>query len=222
MMPAVSPPASRSSWRLVVPVRGGPAGKSRLTALEGRLLTEHERSELALAMARDTIGAALAAGSGSVVVLTGDEDVATLAAGCGAGVVADTGQGLNAELHAAAATHPSAGVCALLGDLPALAASDLVELLDAAEGLGAPGVFVPDWEETGTTCVAVPGPFAATPLFHFGPHSAERHRRAGLVPSALTRSRLRTDVDTPLAWDRAVGLGLGPATAEVRRRVLGR
>lgn len=221
MMPAVSPPVDRSSWRVVVPVRGGLAGKSRLTAVEDRPLAESERSALALAMARDTVRAAVAARRGSVVVLTADDAVATMAAACGAGVVADTGRGLNVELRAVAATHPAAAVCALLGDLPTLAPSDLAELLDGAEGLDGPGAFVPDWEGTGTTCVAVVGR-PGVPPFHFGPGSAERHRRAGLVPSALGLARLRTDVDTPLAWERAVALGLGPATAALRRRVLGR
>lgn len=223
MMPAVSSPHDRPLWRVIVPVRGGPVGKSRLTSVEGRLLTGPERSDLALAMAHDTVSAAVAGGSGPVVVLTGDDVVAELAADCGATTIVDQGRGLNAELaDAAASLGTSVAVCVLLGDLPALRPQDLGEALDLAQAVPAPGIVVPDWEGSGTTLIAGTwGAFDPLP-FCFGRGSARRHQRAGLRPGGLHLARLRADVDTPEAWENAVRLGLGPATSALRRRLLER
>lgn len=223
MMPVVSTPADRPPWRVIVPVRGGGVGKSRLVSIEGRTLTDGDRFDLALAMARDTVSAAVASDRGRVVVLTGDEVVTSMARQCGAAVAVDGGRGLNAELaRVAASLAPAVGVCVLLGDVPALRPEDLAAALDLAEAERAPGVLVPDWEGTGTTLVArAPGAGSAV-TFGFGPGSAERHRRAGLHVAGLHLTRLRADVDIPEAWGRAVRLGLGPATAALREHLLAR
>ena len=224
MMPAVSPSSDRQvapTWQVIVPVRGGSAGKSRLTSIEGVRLTGPQRRELALAMAHDTVSAAVALGRGPVTVLTGDGAVASMAAECGATTATDHGRGLNPELAEAAAAYGAAvGVAVLLGDLPALRPVDLGAALDLARDLPEPGLVVPDGEGTGTTLVAgTPGAVEAPP-FRFGAGSAQRHQRAGLHPGGLHLDRLRADVDTPEGWAAAVRLGLGPTTSALRLRLL--
>lgn len=106
-------------WRLIVPVRGGALGKSRLTSIEGHPLTEPDRRDLMMAMAADTVAAAVASGCGPVGVLTADGLVADLARSLGADVVIDQGRGLNPELYAALApVAPASGVAVLLGICP--------------------------------------------------------------------------------------------------------
>lgn len=221
MMPCVSSSAAEHPWRVVVPVRGGPAGKSRLEGVEGLRLTDAQRADLALAMAQDTLTAAVAAARGPVAVLTAAEEVARVARAAGAEVLRDSGRGLNTELaRVALDTDAALGLCVLLGDLPALRPEDLGTALDLVRHASAPGIVVPDWEGTGTTMLAL-APGDATPeLFRFGPGSASRHRRAGLTPAGHDIARLRCDVDTAAAWDRALRLGLGAATALARRRLL--
>lgn len=222
MMPAVSSPTVPHEWRVIVPVRGGPVGKSRLRSIEGRILTDVDRRDLALAMARDTVAAALACARGPVLVLTDDETVEAMAAECGAAVAPDGGRGLNAELAGAVdSVAPTDGVCVLLGDVPAVRPADLAEALELAGCTSAPGVVVPDWEGTGTTLVALAPGRLGRAGFCFGPDSARCHRQAGLREVGLHLARLRSDVDTASAWDRAVLLGLGPATTALRGRLLG-
>jgi 2-phospho-L-lactate/phosphoenolpyruvate guanylyltransferase len=222
MMPAVSSPKAPYEWQVVVPVRGGAVGKSRLRSIEGHVLTDIDRRDLALAMARDTVSAAVASARGPVLVLTADEAVQAMAADCGASVAPDGGRGLNAELACAVVALPPAdGVCVLLGDLPAIRPADLAEALDQAGSTSAHGVVVPDWEGTGTTLVALAPGRLGRAGFCFGPDSARRHRQAGLREVGLHLVRLRSDVDTAQAWDRAVRLGLGPATTALRHRLLG-
>jgi 2-phospho-L-lactate/phosphoenolpyruvate guanylyltransferase len=218
----VSSPTVPHAWQVIVPVRGGPVGKSRLRSIEGRPLTDPDRSALALAMARDTVSAAVASSYGPVHVLTADDPVRALAADCGAAVAPDGGGGLNDELdRTVLSLSPADGVCVLLGDLPALRPADLAEALDLARATTGRGVVVPDWQGTGTTLVALAPGRGGRVGFGFGTGSAERHRRAGLVVVGLHLDRLRSDVDTSHAWDRAVRLGLGPASSGLRRRLLG-
>jgi 2-phospho-L-lactate/phosphoenolpyruvate guanylyltransferase len=184
---------------LVIPVKGGAAGKSRLGA--GQSLAE--------AIALDTVEAARAAtGVGELIV------VGSLAEALpGVRVTADPGYGLIAAIGAGLALADESGPTAvLLGDLPALRPEDLdTALVAASEHHWA---FVPDAEGGGTTLVV-----AAAGLPHslrFGENSAEEHRRAGYVDltagdagPALRLDTLRRDVDTAddLAAARALGLG---------------
>ena len=213
-------PQDPPRWTILVPVRGGGSGKSRLRRIEERPLTPAERVEVALAMARDTVAAAVGAGLGPVVVVTADREVAAMARSCGAAVHEDRGRGLNSELSAAAAAaEPSMGVCALLGDLPALTSESFAAALEATAE--APlGAFVPDHEGTGTALVAA-GPGAVVHLpFRFGPASARRHEEAGLRVVGTDLAPVRCDVDTTEAWDLALDLGLGPATSALRAALL--
>lgn len=203
-----------------MPVRGGLGAKTRLTSVEGRDLTEEQRARLAAAMSADTVAAAVASGVGQVHVLTGDGPVREMAGLLGAQVRDDHGTGLNSELiRATTELGACSPVAVLLGDLPTLTPQDLRQALAAALEGDPPGCFVADWEGTGTALVALP--VAVTPMpLAFGPGSARRHRDRGLRSIGTELIRLRTDVDTPQAWSRAVSLGLGPATSTLRAELL--
>lgn len=116
-----------------------------------------------------------------------------------------------------AATAGSAGgVAVLLGDLPAMRASDLDAALEAAARH--PLAFVPDAEGTGTTFATARAGTALEP--HFGADSAARHAAAGFADLVATAAGaiapgLRRDVDTAAELREAVALGAGPHTTEV-------
>lgn len=212
---------TQAPWHVIVPVRGGLAGKTRLVSIEGHLLTEADRVELAAAMAADTIAAAVASACGPVSVLTSDPVTVDLASRLGAAGIDDSGGGLNAAVGAALTRiEPGVGVMVLLGDVPAVRGGDIAEV--AAVGHSVGRAFVPDWEGTGTTLVAVSAGARDRALLGFGAGSARRHADLGLVSIGVHLDRLRCDVDTPQAWDRALSLGLGPVTAAARDRLLER
>jgi 2-phospho-L-lactate guanylyltransferase len=212
--------ASRVAWAIVVPVKRLSRAKSRLLVPSGL------RAELALAMALDSVHAALDCPLASTVVAVSDDAEATeRLRALGARVVRDEPDaGLNSALThgATAATVERAssggdalGLAALAADLPALRAAELTVVLEAAAEAAA--AVVGDASGTGTTLLtAGPGsPFRPA----FGADSRAAHAAAGAVDlSDLAGPSLRRDVDT-LADLRAVhALGCGPATRAVLDR----
>jgi 2-phospho-L-lactate guanylyltransferase len=156
---------------------------------------------VAIAMTRDVLAAA--------TDTEGVAEVVTVPAGSA---------GLDADLLAAAATRPDAAVAVLMADLPALRAPELAAALALAAAMERS--VVADAESTGTVLLtARPGRLLAPA---YGPGSRARHVQLGardltdllgeLVPG------LRCDVDTTEDLDRAVALGVGPATAAALRR----
>ncbi|HEY7323654.1 MAG TPA: 2-phospho-L-lactate guanylyltransferase [Streptosporangiaceae bacterium] len=202
------------AWSLVVPVKVLAQAKSRLTALP-----DERRSRLALAMAADTIAAAIRADVVAVVLLvTDDPEVGDAAGDLGAIVLADEpAAGLNEALgHGAAYSRgrwPDRGVAGLAGDLPALRAEEVTTALTAAAELRV--AFVPDAGGTGTTM------YAAAPGAQFRPRfgtlSRNRHLADGAAEIAAGRqlAGLRRDVDTVDDLRQAAELGLGPRTRAV-------
>ncbi|HTZ91865.1 MAG TPA: 2-phospho-L-lactate guanylyltransferase [Streptosporangiaceae bacterium] len=166
------------SWSVVIPVKVLAVAKSRLAGL-----TSAARSELALAMAADTIAAAVAAAAvGAVLVVTDDPAVTDIAAGLGALVLPDRpAAGLNEALEYGAAHSetiwPERGRAGLAGDLPAARPEELTAALAAAAGLGA--AFVPDADGTGTVLYATAPGVEFRPQFGVG--SRNRHRAAGAI-----------------------------------------
>jgi len=215
-MPA--PPAATSlTWSLVVPVKVLARAKTRLAALAGP-----DRPALALAMAADTVAAALECPQvGAVIVVTSDPLAAQVLAGLGAVIVPDRpGPGLNRALRLGAAQAgsrwPRSGIGGLAADLPALRPAELGSALRAAARW--PQAFVPDSGGTGTTLYTARPGTAFRP--RFGPGSAARHRAAGAAE--LTRpglASLRRDVDEPADLHGARELGLGTRTAAVAGRL---
>lgn len=196
-------------WSVVVPVKRLGVAKTRLYAA-GRPRPGHE--ELALALALDTVAAALAA-AGRVLVVTDDPAATSAVRALGAEVVPDEPDaGLNPALaHGAARAArlaPADGIALLSADLPALRPAELAAALEAATAH--PRCFVADAGGTGTTLLAARPGVAPDP--RYGPGSAAAHRRSGAVELTGDWPSLRHDVDTAADLHTAAALGLGPAT----------
>lgn len=207
--------SAAASWAVVLPVKMLAQAKSRLADAAGG-----HREWLALAVAVDTVTAALACPRvRSAVVVTDDPVAGPELEEAGARVVPDEpGAGLNAALRygatRAGAASPETGVAALSADLPALRPGELARGLDAAAGHAV--AFVPDAAGSGTTLYAAAPGVAMAP--EFGPGSRRRHAAAGGHELALPGiESVRCDVDTPADLERAAWLGLGTRTAEVTR-----
>lgn len=221
-------------WSLVIPVKRLYLAKTRLSAtLTGdprvNLLDEHSATvgqppdgdrlpangRIALAMASDTVRAALACSLvASVLVVTDDLLAAGTLTALGARVVPDTpDDGLNAALRygaqAARAQCPAGGVAALSADLAALRSDELAEALARAESH--PRAFVADAAGSGTTLLCATPDYALDP--RFGDDSARAHLRSGAQALDGTWPSLRRDLDTPQDLAIAARLGLGPSTA---------
>lgn len=197
-------------WSIVIPVKRLSLAKSRLSTVFGPA-----NSRVALAMASDTVGAALACASvATVLVVTDDQLAAGTLSAVGALVVPDApDDGLNAALRygsqAASALRPDDGVAALSADLAAMRPEELTAALHQAASH--PRAFLADVETTGTTLLsALPGHNLEP---RFGPDSALAHLRSGAHPLDGAWPGLRRDLDTPSDLSAAVRLGLGPATA---------
>jgi len=209
-------------WSLVVPVKVLAQAKSRLAGL-----ADDKRSRFALAMAADTIAAALQADTvGAVLVVTDDPEVSDIAGRLGAIVLADTPRaGLNEALtHGARYSErrwSDRGRAGLAADLPALKPGELTVALAASARVGV--AFVPDADGTGTTLYAAPPGAPFSP--QFGLASRARHLASGAVElgtaepgtgEAATGSPelrgLRRDVDTIDDLRAAARIGLGPRT----------
>ncbi|MBT0769767.1 2-phospho-L-lactate guanylyltransferase [Kineosporia sp. J2-2] len=204
-------------WTVVLPFKGGPQAKSRLSA--GSRPAGH--TGLASAIALDCLDAVLAARLvGQVVVVTADPALAVPAAAAGAVVRPETRPGTGLLAAIADGLAGLEGPCAvLLGDLPALRPAELDQALQTAwETLTAvsqrPGMaFVPDADGIGTVLLAAAGPAAMVPSF--GPESARLHAASGARRLDLDLPTLRRDVDTPADLARATEFGLGPRTRAV-------
>ncbi|UYP17611.1 2-phospho-L-lactate guanylyltransferase [Rhodococcus sp. Z13] len=206
-----------TATQVLVPVKALGLAKSRLSDV----LTARERAELVLAMMRDTVSAAMAAGDVAVTVITGDERVAGAARACGAEVFPDpvapgSPDPLNSALRAAARrvreSVPDAELVALQADLPALRPEEFARAREVARGSGS--AVVTDHTAGGTTALfhCVPG---SMPPLHFGPDSARLHVAAGAVAVPDAVPGLRLDVDTIADLVAAARLGVGEATAAV-------
>lgn len=192
-----------TSWTVVVPVKDLGSAKSRLDAPSGRA-----RAELALAFARDTLTAVLAAARVAAVVLVTSEPRMVEAAPARVRVVPDPRHGLVAALVAGAEVAGGGRVALLLADLPALRPDELDAALTAAAGHER--AMVPDAEGTGTTLLTASRAELLRPAF--GPGSRAAHERAGHRVVAAGPG-LRRDVDTADDLAAAVRLGVGPVTA---------
>ncbi|MEV3922202.1 2-phospho-L-lactate guanylyltransferase [Actinomadura coerulea] len=204
-------------WSLVVPVKVLARAKTRMSAAAGP-----HREALALAVAADTVAAALRCDRvRDVIVVTDDPLPAAELAALGARIVADVPDaGLNPALVYGAGRGrelaADAGVGALSADLPALRPQELARVLDAAGAV--PEAFVPDAAGIGTTLyTARPGvPFS--PAFGGGSRTAHRARGAREILLPGTDS-VRRDVDTPDDLRAALALGAGPRTTAVASRL---
>jgi 2-phospho-L-lactate/phosphoenolpyruvate guanylyltransferase len=201
-------------WSIVVPVK-------RLHVAKSRLEAGPWRGELALALACDTIAAALRCPRvGAVVAVTDDEQARSALSALGARIVGDAPDaGLNPALvhgaDQAALQRPDNGVAAMNADLPALRPAELDRVLRAAEET--PAAFLADAEGSGTTLYAVAAGEPFQPAF--GKDSRRRHREQGAQELTLTGvGSVRRDVDTREDLKEAIAMGAGPRTVAAADR----
>jgi 2-phospho-L-lactate guanylyltransferase len=211
-MPDVASRPSRTParWTLVLPLKGGPAAKSRLGG----------GPRLARAIAEDCLDAVLSCPDVvRTLVVTADPQTAAAARRAGAETVPESspGSGLVAAVRdALGALDGAAPVGVLLADLPALQPDDLAKGLAAVrealrERPDAPMAAVPDAEGSGTVLLAGRTAHDLDPAF--GPDSLTEHLRRGAVAVFPDLPRLRRDVDTPDDLCAALSLGAGPRTS---------
>jgi 2-phospho-L-lactate guanylyltransferase len=204
-------PSSR--WTVVLPVKGGPAAKSRLGG----------PPELAAAIVQDSLDAISSCPEVlRVVVVSPDPALAGQIIPVAAVVVPERlpGAGLvEAVRDGVDRTGDRPGpVAVLLPDVPAARPEDIGAALRAtraalADRPAAPMAVVPDAEGTGTVLLAARSARGLDPAF--GPQSAAEHVRRGAVRLDLDLPRLRRDVDTPADLRTVLELGAGPRTARL-------
>lgn len=199
-----------STWHIVLPVKNTSRGKSRLSPPPGV-----RRSDLALAIALDTIEVVLEViPAAQVVIVTDDDAVRTDAESHDVTVLDDPGRGLNPAIEVGLAwvrsVAPGRAGAVLLADLPSLTAEALYDGLRACAATESS--IVPDRSGHGTVLLTHHDAGRLVP--RFGGSSAARHGRAATVLN-LALPRLRTDVDDVEALNAARDLGLGPRTSGV-------
>jgi 2-phospho-L-lactate/phosphoenolpyruvate guanylyltransferase len=214
---------------LLVPMKSLSRAKTRLrgavTARDGTAADPRAHELLTIALARDTVAAALAAGPvRRVVVVTSDPELSEVLAVDGASILPDRPEhDLNGALRYAAdelrarGGGPDLGV--LQADLPALRPAELSDALDQALSAFRAGLagraFCADAQGEGTTLLVASAGTALDPEFGLG--SAAAHERSGALRLAGSWPGLRRDVDRPADLCRAARIGLGPATRAVLR-----
>jgi 2-phospho-L-lactate/phosphoenolpyruvate guanylyltransferase len=206
--------AHNDEWSLIIPVKRLEVAKSRIA------LPAADRADLALAMAVDTMAAAVACAMvARVVVVTDDARAVAALTATGVTVVADAPDaGLNPALRHGAAAAAGGRIVAVSADLPALTAADLTTVLVAA-GSHARGV-VADESGTGTTVLTAASEAEFVPSF--GAASFRAHLCNGSVDlTPFARPSVRRDVDTLAGLRDAVGMGVGEATQRVVARLAG-
>jgi 2-phospho-L-lactate guanylyltransferase len=204
--------ARNDPWSLVIPVK-------RLTVAKSRIeLPPHDRADLAIAMASDTVAAAASCALvAQIIVVTDDPRAAAALAGTAVVVVPDEPDaGLNPALRHGAAAAGDGRVAAVSADLPALTARALEAVLAAAESH--PRCVVADQAGTGTTVLTAWS--AAELVPRFGVTSFRSHRDEGAVDlTPVAPASVRRDVDTLAELREAVRLGVGAATKALVERL---
>jgi len=163
-------------FTIVIPVKGTSAAKSRMGT--------GDNSVLALAMALDTVEAALQVAP--VVVVTADAEPFRV---LGARVILDPGMGLNGAIDAAL-EQVSGPTAVLLGDHPALRPTELADALGLASGYTR--ALVADADGEGSALTTSLGAHE----LRFGADSRARHIAEGYVELVGDWPGLRRDVDT--------------------------
>jgi 2-phospho-L-lactate/phosphoenolpyruvate guanylyltransferase len=204
--------AHNDAWSLVVPVKRLTVAKSRIA------LRAEDRADLAIAMAVDTVAAAVTSGLVRlVIVVTDDARAVASLAGPGVVVVADEpDDGLNPALRHGASAAGGGRIAALSADLPALTAADLDVVLSAA----APHVRAVVSDEAGIGTTLLTAASAADFVPAFGTGSFQAHVAEGAVDlTDIAAASVRRDVDTLEGLRDAVRLGVGEATRQVVARL---
>jgi 2-phospho-L-lactate/phosphoenolpyruvate guanylyltransferase len=123
-----------ADWTVIVPIKSLASAKQRLRGA----VPDHRHEELVLAMAQDTVAAALASpGVATVLVVSSDPVIgATMSDLCAKWIREPGGDGLNAAVAHSAVVAGGPPVAVIPADLPALRPVDLAEALRAAGTAG--------------------------------------------------------------------------------------
>ena len=191
----------------MVPVKGTRQAKSRFGP--------GDYSALALAMAADTVAAAMDADGVAGVLVVTTAEASSIFDDLGAFVIVQETLGLAAAVSLGVAiafemTEPGRGIAVLLGDLPALTSAELGSALTAA--CSHPLAMAADAAGDGTVLITAAS--GATHAPAFGAGSSAAHRSAGyMLLEVSSNSGLRNDVDS--AEDLALLAGrIGEHTAQ--------
>ena len=197
-----------TEWIVVVPVKGTAQAKSRFGA--------GDHSALALAMAADTVTAAMAVESVAGVLVVTTAEASGIFDDLGAFVIVQESAGLTSAIDLGVATaielgEPWRGIAVLLGDLPALTPAELGAALAAAQSY--PRAMVSDATGDGTVLITASSGSVHSP--RFGPGSSSAHFAEGYMPLEVSASSgLRNDVDSASELVRLDGR-LGARTTRV-------
>jgi 2-phospho-L-lactate guanylyltransferase len=182
-----------------IPVKGLAEAKTRLSPV----LSPAERRRLFTLMLEDVLSAVVAArGLAGIVVVTGDEEAAELAARHGATILREAaGRGQSAAVAATAWMLRDSGAAAMLAlpaDVPLVTAAEVEAMLAAHEP--APAVTIaPAADRRGSNGLLCSPPDVID--FHFGDDSFVPHRdaarRQGIEPAVLTLPGFGLDIDRP-------------------------
>jgi 2-phospho-L-lactate guanylyltransferase len=212
---------------LMVPIKSLSRAKTRLRGAADNGIGDSRAHELLIiALARDTVAAAMAADQvRQVIVITSDPEVTEVLGADGAAVLADRPEhDLNGALrHGAAALRtglrPPGPIGVLQADLPALRPAELADALAKALSAFRVGLaqraFCADAQGQGTTMLLVSPLVELAPRFGVG--SAAAHELTGALRLVGHWPGLRRDVDHPEDLRRATEIGLGPATEAALR-----
>jgi 2-phospho-L-lactate guanylyltransferase len=180
--------------QVLIPLKALTTAKQRLAPA----VSAPSRRRLMLYMLRRTAEAARVSGVGPVALATSDPQARDLAASLGVDVVADGGLAWNEGLlHALRSIEPLPdAVLYLSGDLPLVAADDILAFVRAAP---APGVAIARARDGGTNALLVRPALALVPLFGQQPSAIAHARQAddrGIAARILDIPGLALDLDT--------------------------
>lgn len=183
------------SWTALIPLKPASAGKTRLAAH----LPPEERAALSRSLFEHVAGVLGRVPALSSLILLSEKQPETWQSGW----IEDRGRGLNGELEAARFALGAAPLLVIHADLPLLAETDIIELLDAAEQAGC--AIAPDRHGTGTNALALRDgrPFE----FRFGPDSFRLHRAQAGNCRTVELQGLGLDLDTPDDLNTAIAGG---------------
>jgi 2-phospho-L-lactate/phosphoenolpyruvate guanylyltransferase len=197
----------------VIPVGELERAKSRL----GEVLDAEERRDLVIGMLERTLAATIGSPRiAETLVVTPDEEVATIARAAGTRVIRQADRGLNHGLDEARKAAVDDGASALLvlpADLPGVSPEAVDALLETLDVTGPPLVaIVPDRHGRGTNSLLLAPPDVID--FAFGGDSRVAHHHAAEAASIRVGELdgpLSLDIDTPedllLVQTGALGVG---------------
>ncbi len=191
----------------IVPVRGLPAGKTRLAAV----LSVNQRNRLVRAMLHDVVAALQHATLISeVTIFSRDAAAAREAERLGATFLQQPPElpGLNAAVaYAQHLRHDAESILIIPADLPLITSAEIDQLVSAAAEEARVVVIAPA-DDGGTNGLLLRPPSIIAPAY--GPDSASKHEaealRSGVPVSMLRSPHWSLDLDTPEQIERLLTL----------------